>query len=223
MSVDLGGWEKILPSAALRVAEKNVFAISELVSGGVTIYPPEEDIFRAFEKTPPERCKVVILGQDPYHEAGQANGLAFSVNEGCKFPPSLRNIFKELHDDVGKEVPLSGDLSNWAEQGVLLLNTVLTVERGIANSHSSWDWQVFTGAVLEATRELPQPIGFILWGGSAQRIANGAGIAATAHPRLVVSSAHPSPLSAYRGFFGSKPFSVMNDWLLANGSEPIRW
>lgn len=223
MSFNIGGWEKYLPSTALCIAEDNVSKAALLIENGVEVYPPVESIFAALEKTPPERCKVVVLGQDPYHEFGQAHGLAFSVSEGCKIPPSLRNIFKELHEDTGREIPANGDLSGWAEQGVLLLNTVLTVEKGKANSHANWGWQVFTQAVLRATRELPQPIVFLLWGAPAQRVAEQAGVTDTEYPRLVIRSPHPSPLSAYRGFFGSKPFSKANDWLTANGGAPIRW
>ena len=221
--MNLGGWERLLDAAALKVAEENAARAADLANNGVKVYPPIENIFAALEKTPPERCKVVLQAQDPYHGPNQANGLAFSVNEGCKFPPSLRNIFEELRDDVGETMLSTGELFGWAEQGVLLLNTVLTVEDGKANSHANWGWQTFTKAVLEATRELPQPIVFLLWGNPAQKAADAARVGDTESPRLIIRSPHPSPLSAYRGFFGSKPFGKANDWLIANGSEPIRW
>lgn len=192
-------------------------------SAGKVIYPPQENILFALDATPPEHVKVVICGQDPYHGQGQAHGLAFSVQEGCKIPPSLRNIFKELHDDLGCEIPTTGDLTHWAEQGVLLLNAVLTVEDGKPKSHDNWGWQSITQAVLSATRQLPQPICFILWGSSAQDAAKAADVANTPRPRQILQGPHPSPLSSYRGFFGSKPFSKTNEFLIANGAEPIAW
>ena len=179
------------------------------------IYPSEDRTFFALEATPPEKVRAVILGQDPYHEPGQARGLAFSGREGAARPPSIRNIFKELEADVGIR-PSSGDLTPWARQGVLLLNTVLTVERGKANSHASWGWQRFTDGVLRATNQLPQPIAFVLWGGQAQK--KEVLISADA-PRLILKAPHPSPLSSYRGFFGSRPFSRINAFL----PEPIDW
>lgn len=185
------------------------------------VYPPKEALFSAFLLTPPETVRVVILGQDPYHEPGQAHGLAFSVKEGVKLPPSLVNIYKEREADVDVPVCQSGDLTSWAKQGVLLLNTVLTVERGKANSHKDFGWQAFTDDVVSSIAKLPQPVAFVLWGTQAQKKA--AVAAASAYPRLVIQSPHPSPLSSYRGFFGSKPFSRINDFLTANGEVPIRW
>ena len=182
------------------------------------VYPPEEAQFRAFSLTPPERVRVVILGQDPYHEAGQANGLAFSVQRGVPLPPSLRNLFRELQDDLGCAPPPDGDLSGWARQGVLLLNTVLTVSAGQANSHRGFGWQRFTAAVIDALRPLPQPIVFVLWGSQARGFAGAAG---SPHPRLVLEAPHPSPLSAYRGFFGSRPFSQINAFLTSHGEAAI--
>lgn len=184
------------------------------------VYPPEGREFFALEATPPERVRAVILGQDPYHEPGQAMGLAFSVERGTKLPPSLRNIYRELREDLGIEPPAHGDLTAWAQQGVLLLNTVLTVERGRANSHAEWGWQRFTDAVLAATVRLPQPIAFVLWGAQAQKKA---ALIRSDAPRLLLSAPHPSPLSSYRGFFGSRPFSKINAFLEANGQSPIDW
>lgn len=186
-----------------------------------TVYPPREQLFSAFRLTPPARVRVVILGQDPYHEAGQANGLAFSVCPGVKLPPSLRNIFTELHTDTGAPIPQSGDLRVWAEQGVFLLNTVLTVEAGCANSHRDFGWQAFTDGVVDAMAALPQPISFWLWGAQAQKKRTR--IAASPYPRQILCAPHPSPLSSYRGFFGSRPFSAANAFLQENGELPIRW
>jgi len=185
------------------------------------VYPPKEDLFSAFELTPPERVRVVILGQDPYHEPGQAHGLAFSVREGVKLPPSLVNIYKERESDVGVPMSKSGDLTHWAKQGVLLLNTVLTVEHGKANSHKDYGWQAFTDHVVERLADLPQPIAFVLWGAQAQKKA--AVAANSKYPRLVLQSPHPSPLSSYRGFFGSKPFSQINAFLRSHGENAIQW
>lgn len=185
------------------------------------VYPKKEDLFSAFLLTPPEAVRVIVLGQDPYHEPGQAHGLAFSVRDGVKLPPSLVNIYKELEADVGVPMSRSGDLTAWAEQGVLLLNTVLTVEKGKANSHKDFGWQAFTDDVVSAAAKLPQPVAFVLWGAQAQKKA--AVAAASDFPRLVIQSPHPSPLSSYRGFFGSKPFSRINGFLTAHGETPIRW
>lgn len=185
------------------------------------VYPPKEQVFTAFQLTPPENIRVVILGQDPYHEPGQAHGLAFSVKEGVKLPPSLVNIYKERQSDLGIEPSKSGDLTHWAKQGVFLLNAVLTVEQGKANSHKDLGWQEFTDAVVEALADLPQPIAFILWGTQAQKKAKAA--ANSPYPRLVLQSAHPSPLSSYRGFFGSKPFSQVNEFLKNHGESQISW
>ena len=185
------------------------------------VYPPREQLFTAFSLTPPEQVRVVILGQDPYHEPGQAHGLAFSVREGVKVPPSLVNIYKERETDLGIAPAAHGNLTHWAEQGVFLLNTVLTVERGKANSHKLYGWQAFTDHVVETLKDLPQPVAFVLWGAQAQKKA--AAAAASAYPRLVLQGPHPSPLSAYRGFFGSKPFSQINSFLQTHGETPIRW
>lgn len=184
-----------------------------------TVYPPASEIFTAFHLTPLDQVKAVILGQDPYHEPGQAEGLAFSVPEGIEIPPSLVNIFQELHDDVGCPIPKSGDLRPWAERGVLLLNSVLTVRAHQAFSHAGFGWQEFTDAAIRAVDTVDRPVVFILWGRSAADKA-----ALITNPkRLVIRSPHPSPLSAYRGFFGSRPFSKANAWLTAQGEEPIDW
>ena len=185
------------------------------------VYPPRERLFTAFSLTPPERVRVVILGQDPYHEPGQAHGLAFSVQPGVKLPPSLVNIYKERESDLGILPSQDGCLTRWAEQGVFLLNTVLTVERGKANSHKDFGWQAFTDAVVASLARLPQPIAFVLWGAQAQKKAKAA--AASPYPRLILQTPHPSPLSAYRGFFGSRPFSKINQFLTDHGEAPIDW
>ncbi len=184
-----------------------------------TIYPPMDMLFNAFNLTPFDRVSVVILGQDPYHGPGQAHGLSFSVPKGTRPPPSLQNIFKELKSDLGIQRTRT-DLSDWAQQGVLLLNSVLSVEAHKANSHSKRGWEQFTDAVIDALlRKRGQNLAFVLWGASAQR--KGEQINADRH--LVIRSAHPSPLSAERGFFGSRPFSRINAFLMAEGREPIHW
>ena len=185
------------------------------------VFPPQEDVFAAFRLTPPERVRAVILGQDPYHEPGQANGLAFSVKPGVKLPPSLRNILTELQADCGVTPPESGDLTAWARQGVFLLNSSLSVEAGKAASHQAFGWQTFTDAAVRAVAALPQPVAFVLWGGHAQKKA--ALAADSPYPRLVLQAPHPSPLSAYRGFFGSRPFSKINAFLESAGSRAIDW
>lgn len=184
-----------------------------------TIYPPAGKIFAAFDATPFDDVKVVILGQDPYHGPGQANGLCFSVNPGVELPPSLINIFKEISDDTGVPMPTDGDLSRWAKQGVLLLNSTLTVEAHRAGSHQGHGWETFTDAAIRALSEQRENLVFMLWGSYAQR--KGAVIDRSKH--LVLESPHPSPLSAYRGFFGNRHFSRANEYLIAHGKEPIRW
>ncbi len=184
-----------------------------------TVYPAKDDILRAFNLTPLSKVKVVILGQDPYHEPGQAHGLSFSVKKGIPKPPSLENIYKELNTDLGCDIPNSGDLTYWADQGVLLLNTLLTVRAHQAFSHKGMGWEEFTDAAIKAVAAQDRPIVYILWGSAAR--AKKAFIRNPKH--LVIESAHPSPLSAYRGFFGSRPFSKCNDYLKANGLEPIDW
>lgn len=183
------------------------------------IYPRGSNIFRAFDKCPFERLKVVIIGQDPYHGPGQAHGLCFSVAEGVPFPPSLQNIFKEVHADTGAEIPLSGNLDRWAEQGVLLLNAVLTVREHEAASHAGRGWETFTDAVVRAVAERKEGVVYMLWGSYAQR----KGAIADPSCNLILKAVHPSPLSAYRGFLGCRHFSQANAYLASLGKEPIVW
>lgn len=184
-----------------------------------TVYPPGSQIFAAFDACPFDRVKVVILGQDPYHEPNQAHGLCFSVNDHIPFPPSLQNIFKEIESDLGIPVPASGNLTRWARQGVLLLNATLTVEAHRAASHQGKGWETFTDAVIHRLAEEREHLVFILWGAYAQR--KGEFIDRNRH--LVLKSPHPSPLSAHRGFFGNHHFSQANRYLEAHGIEPIQW
>lgn len=184
-----------------------------------TVYPPAKFIFNAFDSCPFNEVKVVIVGQDPYHEPGQAHGLCFSVNEGVRIPPSLVNIYKEIHDDLGKPVPRSGNLERWAEQGVLLLNATLTVQAHRAGSHQEKGWEQFTDSVISHLANEREHLVFILWGAYAQR--KGENIDANRH--LILKSKHPSPLSAHRGFFGNKHFSRANAYLIAHGKKPIDW
>ena len=183
------------------------------------VFPPSTDIFNAFQFTPLEEVKAVILGQDPYHERGQANGLCFSVKPGVRIPPSLVNIYQEMRDDLGCDPPENGDLTHWARQGVPLLNTVLTVRAHEANSHKGIGWETFTDAAIRVLAELDRPLVFILWGSQARRKKE----MITNPKHLIIESAHPSPLSAYNGFFGSRPFSRCNDYLVSCGIAPIRW
>jgi uracil-DNA glycosylase len=183
------------------------------------IFPKPEDIFNAFHFTPLHEVKVVILGQDPYHNDGQAHGLSFSVPRGVDIPASLQNIYKEMHDDIGTYIPDNGNLEKWAKQGVLLLNTVLTVRAHQAASHQGHGWENFTDAVIQAVNKEDRPIVFILWGTPARRKK----IMLDNTKHLVLESPHPSPLSAYRGFFGSRPFSQTNEFLIKNGEKPIDW
>lgn len=184
-----------------------------------TVYPPKDEIFSAFRLTPLSKVKVVILGQDPYHEPNQAHGLCFSVRPGTEIPPSLVNIYKELEDDLGCYIPNNGYLVKWAEQGVLLLNTLLTVRAHVAFSHKGAGWERFTDAVIEALNRENRPIVFLLWGSPAQRKAE-----MLNNPNhLILKAPHPSPLSAYRGFFGCKHFSKANRFLQEHGETPIDW
>ncbi len=184
-----------------------------------TVYPDMYDIFNALKLTPYSSVKAVILGQDPYHEPGQAHGLAFSVTEGTPLPPSLRNIYKELETDVGAKPTTCGELSGWAKQGVLLLNTVLTVRQGNANSHKGKGWEIFTDEIIKKLNEKTEPVAFILWGANAR--SKKALITNPIHG--IFESPHPSPLSAHYGFFGSRPFSRVNAFLMQNGVPPINW
>lgn len=210
-------WQNILAGESGRLEEIARFVTEE--RSLCTVYPPAGQVFAALEMTPPEDVRVVIVGQDPYHGEDQAHGLSFSVPAGVKFPPSLRNIFKELAADLQIPPPESGDLSGWAKQGVLLLNSTLTVRAHEAGSHRGHGWEAFTDAVLQAVNRISPPCVFILWGSDAQK--KRPLIDETRH--RVLAGAHPSPLSAYRGFFGSRPFSTANALLQELGREPVNW
>ena len=207
-------WEPLLQEERGKPYFQKLLQSVESAYAAAEVYPKPSQLFEALRLTPPEQVRRVILGQDPYHEPGQAMGLAFSVPEGTMLPPSLRNIYKELESDLGIE-RTSGDLSDWARQGVLLLNATLSVERGKANSHAKFGWQKLTDAIILAAARLPRKPVFVLWGGFAGKKA-----ALLPAGSRVLLSAHPSPLSAYRGFFGSKPFSKENALL---GENAIRW
>ena len=212
-------WHPILRAEAEKPYWNDLisFVNSERATG--TVFPKSEDVFNALLLTPYQDIRVVILGQDPYHNDGQAMGLSFSVPDGVKLPPSLVNIYKELATDIGKEPPKTGDLTRWAEQGVLLLNSVLTVRAHQAASHQAKGWEEFTDAILREVNEKPEHVVFILWGGFARKKKS----LIDASKHTVIESAHPSPLSAYNGFFGSKPFSKTNDALKTHGQKPIKW
>lgn len=194
------------------------FVRSEYLSGK-TIYPEPKNIFNAFNLCPLSDVKVVIIGQDPYHEPGQAHGLCFSVQQGVAFPPSLQNIYKEIESDLGHKSITKGDLSSWARQGVLLLNSTLTVLAHDATSHSGKGWEIFTDSVIRAVNENRRNVVYMLWGSFAQKKADFVDV----QNNLVLKSAHPSPLSAYRGFFGNHHFSRANEYLIQNGKTPIDW
>lgn len=211
------GWDEILSGQFNAPYFKALMEKVNAEYATTTVYPPKDEIFAAMKTVDYDKIKVVIIGQDPYHGAGQANGMAFSVNKGVPLPPSLQNIFKEIKDEYG-ESPNGGTLIGWAKQGVLLLNTVLTVREASPQSHSAYGWQQFTDAVIEACNKRPKPMVFLLWGSNA--IAKKKYISA---PHLILESAHPSPLSAYRGFFGCGHFRKANDFLIANGEQPIDW
>lgn len=214
-----GEWEKALAGEFRKPYYKKLFETVGAEYRSRRIYPPADDIFNAFHFTPLSEVKVVILGQDPYHEEGQAHGLSFSVKPGVETPPSLVNIYKELQDDLGCRIPNNGCLEKWAKQGVMLLNTVLTVQAHRANSHQNIGWEEFTDAAIRVLTEQDRPMVFILWGRPAQRKRD-----MIRNPKhLVLASPHPSPLSAYRGFFGSRPFSQTNTFLEKNGLAPIDW
>lgn len=212
-------WEEFLTNEFRQSYFIRMSDILDGVYSKQTIYPPRTDIFNAFLYTPLEQVKVVILGQDPYHQTNQAHGLCFSVNPDIPFPPSLRNIFKELVSDIGCETPQSGCLIEWAKQGVFLLNTYLSVEENKPLSHSKLGWETFTDHVLQHLNRQDQVIVFILWGNKAQQKASFLN-----NPKhLILKAPHPSPLSAFHGFFGSKPFSKINQYLIAQGLDPIEW
>ena len=214
-----GDWQEALKGEFKKDYYKKLFATVKEEYGSHTIFPPANDIFNAFHYTPLKEVKVVILGQDPYHNVGQAHGLCFSVQPGIEIPPSLVNIYKEMHDDLGCEIPNHGYLTSWAKQGVLMLNTVLTVRAHQANSHRGIGWEEFTDAAIRVLNEQDRPIVFILWGRPAQMKRS----MLTNPKHLILEALHPSPLSAYRGFFGSKPFSKTNAFLRANGVAEIDW
>ena len=214
-------WKDLLAGEAEQSYYRSLkkFLLEQYMEG--TVYPKKENIFNALQLTDYEDVKVVILGQDPYHGPNQAHGLSFSVEKGQKLPPSLKNMMKELQQDIGCEIPEHGDLTSWAKQGVLMLNTVLTVQAGKANSHKGQGWEQFTDAVILNLAKRDQPIVFLLWGKPAQskRIL----IERISRKHIILQSPHPSPLSAHRGFFGSKPYSKTNEALLTLGQQPIDW
>jgi len=212
--------EAIGPEKEQAYFRQILLRVKEARALGKTVYPPNNEIFNAFRLTEFARVKVVILGQDPYHGRGQAHGLSFSVKPDVAIPPSLINIYKELEADIpGFEIPAHGFLQKWAGQGVLLLNTVLTVQAGMAHSHASWGWEIFTDRVIRQLNEHREHLVFMLWGSHAQK--KGAFINRQKH--LVLSSPHPSPLSAHRGFFGCCHFSKANAYLIEHGIKPVDW
>jgi uracil-DNA glycosylase len=198
------------------VAALSAFVAAEYAAGPV--FPPLDDLFTAYRLCPPEACRVVLLGQDPYHRPGQAHGLSFSVREGVRVPPSLRNVFKELAADLGVAAPVTGDLTEWAAQGVLLLNAVLTVREGAAGSHAGKGWEAFTDATIRALNDRDERIVFLLWGGYARRKA----VLVTNPAHVVLEAGHPSPLNT-RGFLGCRPFSAANKALADAGRTPVEW
>jgi uracil-DNA glycosylase len=213
-------WKKKLQGEFEKDSMKSLMAFLQKESkAGKTIYPQGDEYFAALNLTPLDKVKVVIVGQDPYHGPGQAHGLCFSVRDGVRFPPSLLNIFKELNADVGVSIPKSGSLTKWAEHGVLLLNAVLTVEDGKAAAHAGKGWEQFTDKIIHVLNEEKENIVFILWGAYAQKKAS----FVDRKKHFVIESVHPSPLSAHRGFFGTKPFSKANAYLKSKGKEPVDW
>ncbi|WP_022766986.1 MULTISPECIES: uracil-DNA glycosylase [unclassified Butyrivibrio] len=215
-----GDWLEAVGGEFKKPYYKNLYEFVKNEYSTHVVYPPSEDIFNALHFTPLKDVKVLILGQDPYHEPGQAHGLSFSVLPGkADTPPSLQNIYKELNDDLGCYIPNNGYLKKWADQGVLMLNTVLTVRAHAANSHQGKGWEQFTDAIIQAVNKKDEPVVYMLWGRPAQMKRS-----MLNNPKhLVLTAPHPSPLSAYRGFFGCKHFSKANEFLKANGVEPIDW
>lgn len=212
-------WDNILENEFKKEYFYNLLKFMQKEYTTKTIYPPKKDVFKAFRYTPYKDIKVVILGQDPYHGEGEAEGLCFSVRDGIRKPPSLNNIFKELKSDLGYDIPTSGSLVPWAKQGIFLLNTVLTVIKDQAASHKNLGWENFTDEVIKKINEKEEPVVFILWGGFARSKKK----FITNPKHYIIESAHPSPLSAYNGFFDSKPFSKTNDFLIKNNLKPINW
>ncbi len=213
-------WKQRLESEFQTARMKNLNGfLTDEIGQGKTIFPKSLDYFAAFNSTPFDQVKVVIVGQDPYHGPGQAHGLSFSVPEGIRVPPSLQNIFKELSEDLNIPRPTQGHLGPWAQQGVLLLNSVLTVEQGLAGSHQKKGWEEFTDQVIHRLNDEKEHVAFLLWGSYAQKKAH----FVDRQKHLVLESVHPSPLSAHRGFFGTKPFSKINSYLKAHGLKTIDW
>ena len=216
----LESWKEVAAEYGLNDILKPIRKkISEASLQKKKIHPSSKDIFKAFELTSFKNVKIIILGQDPYHGSNQANGLAFSVNSEVRFPPSLLNIFKEYSTDLNLPIPIDGDLSAWAKRGVLLLNSILTVESGSPGSHKNFGWEEFTNQIIKALSDKKSNLVFILWGAYAQ--SKKVFIDSSKH--LIIATPHPSPLSAHRGFFGSKPFSKTNDYLRKNKNEEIDW
>lgn len=219
MAAITGAWEAALKNEFRQPYYRELYETVRREYQTRTIYPPAADLFSAFHLTPLEQVKVVILGQDPYHEEGQAHGLCFSVRPGIEIPPSLKNIYEELQNDLGCYIPNNGYLEKWASQGVLLLNSVLTVRAHAAFSHAGIGWQTFTDHVLQIVDQLESPVVYLLWGKPAREKK-----ALLHNPdHLILEAPHPSPLSAYRGFFGCRHFSKANDYLKAHGASPIDW
>lgn len=219
MAMIANDWEPALKAEFAKPYYRELYSKVRAAYSKEVVYPPADEIFQAYHLTALSDVKVVILGQDPYHEEGQAHGLCFSVKENVAVPPSLVNIYKELHDDIGFEIPRHGYLEKWARQGVLLLNTVLTVRAHAANSHKGYGWEQFTDATIRILNEQDRPIVYLLWG----RNARDKKVMLDNPKQLVLEAAHPSPLSAYNGFFGCKHFSKTNEFLRANNIEPIDW
>lgn len=212
-------WQEALKGEYKKPYYKNLYQKVVEEYNHYQVFPEKDNIFNAFHFTPLNEVKVVILGQDPYHGAGQAHGLCFSVKPGVRIPPSLVNIYKELHDDLGCKIPNNGYLTKWASQGVLMLNTVLTVRAHEANSHRGIGWETFTDSAIQILNKQDRPIVYILWGKPAQNKKK-----MLDNPKhFIIESPHPSPLSSFRGFFGSKPFSKTNEFLIKNNLEPIDW
>ena len=222
-------WAALMSPSASEAASELWRRAAERRDAGEIIFPPQAQIFRALELAPPDKTRCVILGQDPYHTPGVANGLAFSANPGCKIPPSLRNIFKELASDIGCPMPTQPDLTPWAERGVLLLNAALTVRAGAAGSHADWGWRIVTTDLLRVCAGLPQPVMFLLWGRHAQDAAKQALTDFNSPDKGIICSSHPSPLGASKAsatvpaFLGSRPFSRTNDFLCARNCAEIPW
>jgi uracil-DNA glycosylase len=212
-------WDNILSDEWQKPYFKELSAFLDDEYQTQIIHPDRENVFKALELTSFADTKVVIIGQDPYHRENQAHGLCFSVREGVKLPPSLRNIYKELETDVGKEFTQNGQLDSWAKQGVLMLNTVLTVREGSPNSHKGKGWELFTSRIIEEINKKQTPVVFLLWGAHAEKI--GEAVDNPIHKKLI--TVHPSPLSARRGFFGCRHFSLANEFLIQNGLAPIEW